>query len=184
MIWSTVYASLVFLGEEQRKMLPSLLPIGFLFLWRYFSTPEFFWWLWQGTSCLGHNGSMFQHLLTLCTWWHLGASLLASHAFGYMCPLSWRCQILQLWQWCIVESKCQGVLISHLYYPLNISGLCSSTSSSARMLTLAVRTGVERPGNLLVLLSCWSSGTALIFLRLQPMLGRQPHNGLKVNANL
>lgn len=80
MIWSTVYASLVFLGEEQRKMLPSLLPICFLFLWWYFSTPVFFWWLWQGTSCLRHNGSMFQHLLALCTWWHLGASLLASHA--------------------------------------------------------------------------------------------------------
>lgn len=67
---------------------------------------------------------------------------------------------------------------------VNISCLCSSTSFSARMLTLAVRTSVERPGNLLVLSSYWSSGTALIFLRLQPMLGRQPHNGLKVNAKL
>lgn len=162
-ILSTVCASLVFLGEEQRKMLPSLLPICFIFSW-YFSTPEFFWWLWLGTSCLKHNGSMFRHLLTLCTWWHLAASLLASHAFGNVYSLSWRWQILLPWQCGIVQSNWRGGGLTFLV-------LCSSTSFSGRMLTLAVCSSFERPDNLLVLSSCWSGGTDLILLWLQPMLG-------------
>lgn len=103
MIWSTDYASLVFLGEEQRKMLPSLLPICFIFLW-YFSTLFSF----------GGSGKVQVALGTMvlcsdiCS--HCAASLLASHAFGYVYSLSWRWQILLPWQCGIVQSKWQGSL--------------------------------------------------------------------------